>query len=243
MPPIHFWPRLVAGVVDYLMATVLAMAMIWPFLGVHDQLRLDVAGLMSIDCDTKGRIPAILRDQIGAQPYSYHDVCQTSLLGRSNGKTATLVYGGLFRDGHPTPSQSIFVAVSDDFTPVTPLKPQTVITLLVLIFGGGLLIRRNGQTLGKRLVGLKVTGASPVPGFAREVIKLLPCLLLALASLAWTFVSPPIHTNLWGLPWSTLASVAVALGLPLGWFYVLPILRWRGALHHDRWLGLTVVQV
>lgn len=234
VPPIYFWARVVAAVVDYMLAMVVAVILIWPFLGNPDRLRLDPSGLPTSECSTRHATPKAVHDFIGMIPTISNNLCENWTFGRPNGKTVTAVYGGLYRDGAAMPQTSILIQIDDDGNLVTPLMPQSPLSAILLTLGGGLLVRSTGRTPGKRLMGLKVTGTTPLPGLKREVLKLFPFLLATLATAAAPFLGPNLAGQCAAKP------ILIATAVAAVWYYLVPLLQWRGATRYDRWLGLTV---
>lgn len=228
------WSRLIAGLVDYALATVAAVLLIWPCLGTFDRLRLDPLGFATTECDI-GPLSAILSDQIGQRPTISTSVCQTQVLRKPQGGIAAVYLDGMYREGHATVIRARSVDVAEDGAPVTPIKPQSPITALLLIVVGGLLIRRTGQIPGKCLMGLKVTGPTPLPGLQREALKLRPLLLLlpAFAAVAVPFVGPKLAIQ-WPLT-GFLTRLAVA-------YSALPLLQGQHATRYDHWPGLAVTR-
>lgn len=101
--------------------------------------------------------------------------------------------------------------------------------------------RLFGRSPGKRLLGLKVVGRSPVPSLRREMIRNLPHLLVVptFALINWLVlplpaVPPAVQTLAIGLQ---ILSAAAFIFL-----WLVPMVRWRGALPHDRWFGTKVVR-
>lgn len=94
-------------------------------------------------------------------------------------------------------------------------------------------------TPGKHLLGLYVAATGPVPALRREVLRSLPHILSVgvVAVIGW-FGTTPAGIMPWANPLAVvvqLAALAAALYL-----WIVPLLRWRGTLPYDRWLGLHV---
>ncbi len=99
-----------------------------------------------------------------------------------------------------------------------------------------------GTTPGKKMMGLRVVGAAPIPAFRRELIRSLPHLLTIPTFLAINMALRPLPSVL-----PVVQVVAISLELlsilAVLVLWVNPAVRWRGAFLHDRWLGLAVVVV
>lgn len=100
-------------------------------------------------------------------------------------------------------------------------------------------LRLFGITTGKRLLRLRVIGPRPVPSLRRELIRNAPHLLVVLGLFALTEFAPAYAT----VP-PTVRALAVTIeviaALALIYLWIWPIIRWRGAFPHNRWLGLVV---
>ncbi|NJS38952.1 MAG: RDD family protein [Rhodobacteraceae bacterium] len=115
--------------------------------------------------------------------------------------------------------------------------------LAFFVFLGGsiLCLRLFGTTPGKRIMGLRVIGAAPIPALRRELVRSLPHLLTVPTFLVINLILRP-------MPAVPPIAQAIAISLELLSiaavlaFWVYPALRWRGAFFHDRLLGLSVVR-
>lgn len=239
MLPRYFWRRVGAVAVDFVLATVVSTVLLWPFLGNPDQLRLDPIGVSASTCFTITSAPDSLLAIVAPKPIDAGFVCENTVNGRDNGKTATLIYD-VTKTENTSSQRSVSVPVDTNGNPVAPMMPQSLINQALLIVVGGILLRRFGRTPGKRLFGLKVVGLTTSPGPVRELLKNIPGVIMALGFLSiWVF-GPSSYAAIAHVPMlqfllGILAFVALAF-----WFYVLPVLRWRGATRYDRMLGLTV---
>jgi hypothetical protein len=241
MEPRHFWRRAGAAVVDYLLATVVTVAVLLPFLGDTDKVRLDAMIYTTSTCSTVTSAPDSLLAVVGDKVVDSAFVCDTKVLGQDNGLTVTLVYG-VTRTENTSSQRSVSVPVDRDGNPVAPMMPQTLLVQVLLVVAGGLMLTRTGRTPGKRLFGLRVVGSTPVPGVLREAIKLVPGVIAGLGLMAlWAFGTAAYAAMAQVAVLPALAAI-LAYGVLVFWMYALPLLRWRGATRYDRWLGLGVVR-
>ncbi len=101
--------------------------------------------------------------------------------------------------------------------------------------------RLLGRSVGKKFMGLEIVGRSPVPTLRREMIRNLPHLLVVPTFALINWMLPP-------LPAVPPAVQTLAIGLQIlsaGAFiflWLVPLVRWRGNLPHDRWFGTKVVR-
>ena len=238
--PRYFWSRVVAIVVDYLFVSVISLLIMLPLVGNSDKFRLDSVAAVSVICTWATPVPDSLRAVVAPQSLDGIVFWTHTVLGRDNGLTATLIYG-VTKTEHTSSQRSISIPIDKNGNPVAPLMPQTLINAVLLIVVGGTLLRRNGQTPGKRLMGLKVVGVSTVPGILREVFKSLPVLIMGLALASVAAIGPGVYAMIAQMPILQFIGAIFAYGALVFWLYLLPVLRWRGTTRYDRWLGLTVV--
>jgi RDD family len=102
-----------------------------------------------------------------------------------------------------------------------------------------LFMRLYQTTPGKKLMGLRVNGTTPIPAFRREVVRNLPNILMVAVVAA---LSEGVNAGLMPLAIAQpvaigIQIIAICAALVL---WVWPLLRWRGAMFHDTWSGLVV---
>lgn len=244
MEPRHFWRRLAATVVDYVLAALAALLVLWPFLGDTDRLRLDPDLVINSLCyDVTGQPPQAWFDILGDHRLDGAVVCDAWVMGIPNGRTATLFFDGR-QSGAITTQSNISFPVDQDGNPVAPVFPQGPIVAGLLILLGGAMLARRGATPGKRLMGLRVVAEEgrAVRGIQREALKyalLLVQIVLAIIALLAPQGVLSMLTEIGSLP-GLLVMGAVFLAFV--WFYVWPWLRWRGAMRWDAWLGQRVLR-
>lgn len=99
-----------------------------------------------------------------------------------------------------------------------------------------------GVTPGKKIMLLRIVGRRPIPALRREIVRMFPYILAGITILGanlllaaeWIAYSTGEYLVLAG----QLASVLAVIVL---WFW--PLAVWRGAFPHDRWIGLSVVEL
>jgi uncharacterized RDD family membrane protein YckC len=99
----------------------------------------------------------------------------------------------------------------------------------------------TGTTPGKWLLGLRIKGAARIPALRRETIRTLPlvlCVAVISAMNELLRVQPDIYQTLY-IPGLVVSITGISCGVAL---WVLPMLRWRGAMPYDKWLGLHVAR-
>lgn len=112
----------------------------------------------------------------------------------------------------------------------------------VFIFVAILATRLSGRTFGKRLMGLKVVGRTPVPSLRRELIRNLPHLLVVPTFALINWLLPPLPALPFGVQALTI-GLQILSAAAFIFLWLVPMIRWRGALPHDCWLGTRVERV
>jgi uncharacterized RDD family membrane protein YckC len=104
-------------------------------------------------------------------------------------------------------------------------------------------LRFRGQTPGKRLLGLRITGTSPIPAAKRELLRNVPWLLTVLppALSLVPALQGVIQTHLQTAQIVVIAMQVIGLIAAIA-LWLVPLLRWRGAMPYDRWAGLTILR-
>ncbi len=240
--PRHFWRRVFALLVDYLLASAVAFALVWPFLGNTDRIRLGGAfELNSRQCWTSDTAPQELHDLLAPLPLTRLEFCKTWAWGVPNGLTAKLESIETSERGFKT-TRYMVVAISDDGMPANPFYPQGPLATILFLVGSAVALSRRGSTPGKRLLGLRL---SEVPdlrrALRREAWRVAPLLLVTTFELGLALIGTEALPMLAAIPvWVLFAGVA-AFWAGILWYYW-PILRWRGAMRHDARTGLSVVR-
>jgi RDD family len=231
----HFMRRVLALIVDYALASAVAILLVLPFLGNPERIRLG-GGLDATrhECTEAAPGPQAWADLIAPHPLTAAVVCRTWVWGVDNGLTVSLL--SVETSANTTMTRQLSLPIDEAGAFVRPLYPQSPLTLAILILGGGVLLRTWGATPGKRLLGLRVEGVTGAGrGMAREALRFLPW-IAGLALFQWMLIQPGAFLASLGL---LFAGVGAA-GAFVFWYWVWPVVRWRGTLRHDRWLGMTV---
>lgn len=237
-PPRYFWRRVGATLIDMLLATIVSLLILLPFLGNTDHVRLDESGFYRKFCVNVTSIPPEAFAVIAPEQPAAAVACKTSVFGINNGMTMQLIYG-VSRSGSMTFQRNANFAIDAAGKPVTPLTPQSLLMAALLIGVGGFLLRRRGQSPGKRLLGLRVIAAETHP-FRREALKYLLLILNGMVLLVTWALGPTLLPRMAALSGATIGIGAVLFALACAAYYLLPLLRWRGAMPWDRMVGSFV---
>jgi hypothetical protein len=237
-PPRYFWRRTFATFADVLLASLLSALILLPFLGNTDQIRLDQSLVFVNRCQPVTNITQEAADLIAPEKPTAAIACKSSVLGIDNGLTLQLIYG-VTQTENTHSQRTISVPIDNNGKPIIPMMPQSFIETILLVAVGGWLLRSGRQTPGKRLLGLRVENAHAHP-FLREAMKYIYSIFTAsFMLLSWVW-GDALLQSLGTTSLTTLIGVAVLFGIAAFAYYLLPILRWRGAMPWDRYCGSTV---
>jgi uncharacterized RDD family membrane protein YckC len=234
------WRRIGAFLVDYSLAYVLTLLLLLPVLDPDQgKLRLSQGLLRFTSCNAVTTLPQAFHDLVAPKQIAEAQVCQTYPFGIRNGATVQILYD-VVAQGPGRTYKHLTIATTSDGTPFIPFAPQTTMLYLLLIIASAALLTRKRRTPGKRLFGLAVAGSGCA--MCRELRRLGPFLLVGLANLLAPFLidmtTVPDLTN--ALPLLLLAGGLITLLFLL--YYILPLIRWRGAMPWDRSTGYKVVR-
>lgn len=242
MPPRYFWRRVGALATDYLIASIIAMLALLPFAD-EDRANIRFSPLFKMQtCGQANSLPQPLHDAVAPHSIKAAKVCKTYAYGVYNGLTATIV---LHEDVQVRAGVTTTKRVSTQFdidsqgNPVTPapIHGPAAIGLIILLAAVTSAIW-PGRSPGKKLFRIRISGPGLRPGRValREALKWAPLLALvviefavALALGGRTVLTEPL-----------LIVFLVVVIIALAAYYILPFLRWRGAMAYDRLLGLRV---
>ena len=152
-----------------------------------------------------------------------------------------------------TSTKTIFFAapVNQYGTPIAPIDYSDLLFPTFSVFGlAYLLLTKNGQTPGKRLLGLQLVKlpGKPSPTYQdyvkRETLHFIPFTFnAALFLFGWLLYLSGVATlrQAFSIGWDDITVAAFSLLAILGW-YILPLIRWRGQMIYDRLTGFQVIR-
>lgn len=109
----------------------------------------------------------------------------------------------------------------------------------VFLLGSIFFLRWNGRSPGKAIMGLRVEGEVRRAALSRELVRSFPAFTSVILPLIVTEIAAMSDGP---APWvdSVLLAVGVLSMLGVLVLWIWPVIRWRGAMPYDRWLGLSV---
>jgi uncharacterized RDD family membrane protein YckC len=253
--PRCFWRRLFAYAIDACIAWLIAVALLAliedDIVGsdlISPKVTYDFAIAfnssefkppVTFGTKTCGRPTSLLglEEQFAPATISWIEVCIERPYGMPVGGTAKVVL-------EDTPEASEL----GSRTFYVPLRIHTlhrfgdVMAFGIFLCMSILTTRLFGQSPGKRLLGIKVVGRSPVPSLRREMIRNLPHLLVVptFALINWLVLPLPAVP---GVVQTLAIGLEILSAVAFIFLWLVPMVRWRGALPHDRWFGTKVVRV
>ena len=245
MTPRYFWRRLGAIVIDYLAASILAMLVLLPFVD-EDRAVIRFVPLLNMQsCGVVQTLPKPLHDAVAPYKIQSAKICRTYAYGVFNGLRADLtLHEVVSRNGSVTTTTRVTTKLAIDRlgNPVTPLPIHSIGSMaLVILLAGFAGAFWPGRSIGKKMLGLQVSASThPITTgsamLARECLKWAPLLVFFGLNFVLTITAGPKAniTNPVALTFYGICALALLI------FYVLPVLRWRGATFYDRYLGLRV---
>lgn len=130
-------------------------------------------------------------------------------------------------------------SVMIDLAVLTVHRFAGVSALCLFVLLSTLSLRSTGTTPGKKVMRLRVVGRVPLPAFRREMVRNLPYILSA-GAVRMVFEYANAGTEMPAGPDLTIAALLGVSICAAVYRWVWPMLRWKGALTHDRRLGLRV---
>jgi hypothetical protein len=190
----------------------------------------------SITCGTPPGISPVFQNLVSPAKIASAKICFTRSFGVPVEGVAALRL-----ENTPAAGQWAGKTVEIPLTLTSNLRFVDLYSISAFLVLSILSLRMFRTTPGKKLLGLRVDSQRPIPALRREVIRNLPHILSVvgigvLNEVARPYPSvPPILETL------AIAVQILALCAAL-YLWVWPLLRWRGAFFHDRWLGLKVIR-
>lgn len=239
LPPRLFWRRLFAFLADYSLASALAFLLL-AALPLPDWVH--PGGLPFAPVTTACSTTPTPEPAIAAQRVAGTVLCTSHSFGAPPVRTVIITFDAV-RTANTTSRKTVSFTVDRQTRFQPTLRPQQMLSLVLLALVSGLLHRKGRASPGKWLSGLRVSGA---PGLRREALRLAPLLLLSLLSLPATLVPPETMIALMDHPPQTLFAIIsslslASLALVWLWYGFFP-LRWTGALRHDRLCATAVLR-
>jgi len=240
VPPRLFFRRLFAFIVDFVIATLLAVILTLPLariapdkveigsltLGTSECRAINRSSLQGLDPSaTAGFLCRHTSLLTGQYTYDLISIRSQTVTSETNRQIST--------------SSQVVRPVNAQGAPTLRLALDQILAPILLMVGSILLGQRKG-TPGKRLLGIIVAGHGCLA--CRELRRFGPVVVLQFMVI---FVEILAVEGLLDFNALTVGAAVVAstlLGLGLGWYYIWPFLRWTGAHRWDRATGFTVTR-
>lgn len=232
--------RTLALLIDWVLVALFTTLFLYPFVRGHtDQIRFS-SSIYKIACKRVTTAPIELVQFIKNETLSDLIICQKKpLFVFDNGLTAKLVYNNTVRkNGNVTvkTSKTFTLDIDDNGMPIDVAAPQGFLNLALLIsISAFFLIAKQGRTPGKYILGLRVENITRHRAIRREFWRFAPLIPLTLIlALPNSILRIPLQDG-----WM-LAGLLIAIMGFTAWYYIYPMVRWTGALRHDKIAGTHV---
>ena len=259
-PPRFFWRRLLALVVDWMLAFVLVIGLTQLLIG--DRVSFLPTGLKISVCGPVTSLPpetlATIHTQIAPERIAGMKLCRASSFGLMPTAQLRIFFDARESEGR-TQFKSISLALSPDLKEIRWAWSLSPALLVVLVLGSAALGSMGRRSPGKALLGLRLIPVDPGGGarpkrrwYLREVLRFLPFLIYGFGEFAYALflylqggggAEAILSFGLKALAQLSLGSLRVQLGwlsaflLAVIWYFDWLTLRWPGQLRHDRIAG------
>lgn len=194
-------------------------------------------------CHNVTSVTRELHDLVAPEVIAEARLCEVRPFGIYNGRTVNLVYARTQSTEGAVPTstfRTLSVAIDVQDQVMKTYTPQSFLMPLLLLIASALFVARKGQTPGKRLAGLRVQGQGCA--MCREARRLSFFVFLGVAAFALETVPADTVSSLAQAPVWILVAGSVAVLCVFFLMYVVPMVRWRGAMPYDRATGFEVVR-
>ncbi len=247
MQPRFLIRRAAAFIIDWVLVSLLVTIFLYPFIKNHtDQIRFSDAAVHWGTCWKQEQAPQELIDLVAPNAIFALTLCAKRPFGMSNGLNAHLTYGDPSQirqdlkagEKQTLKARNLVIPVSNQGIPVNPVEPQSILMVFAIIVASAyFLIRKNGKTPGKSVMGLRVVTISRASALRREFWRFAPWIVVAVLSLI-----PIQPSDLGFLPFNYLArGTSAVITIIILWYYIWPIIRWNGASRYDKIAGTKVI--
>lgn len=241
----HFWPRAGAFIFDYFLASLIAFALVLPFMAPERHgLRLSIGVLQMQKCYQVTSLPQSVLDLVPSTRIDRARYCEQFVFGIPNGQKVTVRYDVTQTTRGPLTTgryNGLTVAVDTDGHPIQTISPQAFLTWTIFMLGTVALHVRGRSSPGKALIGLRVEGQGC--RLCRELRRL--GLFWMFSLLAILFGLLPRETVSGFLNWLSFPAIfwlmVILLAIPFA-YYILPFILWQGAAPWDKATGFRVVK-
>lgn len=240
--PRYFWRRVGAFIADYLIASILALLVLLSFAD-EERTNIRFSSLIQMtSCGQSTTIPQPLRDLVAPQTIQAVEICRQYAYGVYNGLTAKLILSERVTSsgvGTTRVATAVTTPIDSQGNPVNPAPVHAAATIALMVLLAGFFgAFRQGRSAGKALFRIRVSGPHVTPArmVLREVVEYAPIAVI----LAFGFVFSPFLLGGVAVQVQVLVTIGGIILIGLFFWYVFPLLRWRGRMPYDRIMKLRV---
>ncbi len=255
--PRHFWRRFAASIVDLTLIAFLTFFLYLPLTALFpNQFQIASGPISSTICFVPSAPPVTF---MSAAPQDFFpkdatiqfQLCEVtsmfmikSYIGKASGSSSS--------DDETVSSYTLSYSAATDANgnPIPGTDYQSVIVLAGLIFAIAAILKLwSGKTVGKKILGIRVS-ADQETDFKlyakREALKYLPLLLMAAVGVPLLSIDALFGTSfstdlVSKYPFLLVGFFLIILVIDIFW-YILPLIRWRGQMPYDRLTGFKVIK-
>jgi hypothetical protein len=257
--PRYFWRRIFAFSLDYLMVSVLAFALV-ALLATSERRVISppFINFGTFGCQNIQQILPELRERLQNFNFDFDRIASARVCERRSFGMLVSRQFVLHFDRKATEHGWATKTMSVEITPrgeiVGRYAPNGLLAIGLLFVGSAAFANKGRRSPGKALLGLRIS-PNPSP-WRRELRKLWPLILISGVSLLGQVLAGPWLLDLLlrdaalGIAAEanpvSLFQVSFAAGAGLLvfllWYYVWPLIRWRGATRYDHATGSHVIR-
>jgi uncharacterized RDD family membrane protein YckC len=240
--PRYFWRRFFAFLVDLFCASLLAGVLSLVLMAAAPGSFKLSEGMLKIGkCYQITKIPPQLDELIDGREVRKAKFCKhrPNLIFPSQYRVEIEVINKKNDSGRIMHFTKYKFITDDAGKVISAVTIDEVISYFILLIGSAMFLQKGRATPGKRLLKLKVVGQGCA--ICREARRFGPIVVLGVASTIGSAYSLTL-THTVSIPWFVVLPASLALLALLVFYYVVPLVRWRGAMPYDRATGFEVVK-
>lgn len=240
MPPRYFWRRFFAFIVDLFCASLLAGGLSLLLMAMAPGSFQISDGMLKLGrCYEIAKLPPQLIELIDGREIKKSKYCthRPNLIFPSQNHVEIEVLNSKNDGGRVTHLTRYEFKVDDSGRIIAALEIDEVIGYFVLLIGSALFLQKDKATPGKRLLKLQVVGKGCA--ICREARRIGPLLVVGVFGAIFSAYSLNL-TQAISIPWPFIVAAALPVLAFFVFYYLVPLIRWRGAMPYDRATGFQV---
>lgn len=255
--PRHFWRRFAASIIDLMLIAFLTFFLYLPLTALFpNQFQIVSGPISSTICFFPSAPPATFME---AAPQDFFpkdatiqfQLCEVTSMFMIKSYIGKASSSSSYDDETASSyTLSYSVATDVDGNPIPGNDYQSFIVFAGLIFAIAAILKLwAGKTVGKKILGIRVS-TDQEANFKlyakREALKYLPLLLMAAIGVPLLSIDALFGTSLSTdlvskYPFLLVGFMLIIVVVDIFW-YLLPLIRWKGQMPYDRLTGFKVIK-